>query len=414
MLDERYADPFTAKPLGRVNTRRELPALIAVACSKAFRFVCLLWAYSVLQYLSLPVFLFILNASSAALLLVLQRPFSSGKPISPHTWLRIVRYSLLVGATSIMWVLGLVTCGALRTVLLSDHSEVALLAVYGAIVSLGTHPKSRGTLFFILGLLTLLLFDNDQTTTMTEHPEGLHSNAVVHFLYWCLSFLGVPDHKGGAVILICGLALSLVQKVMGRRLSVDMGGAKRLHALSLLVLSFLFAPWALVHLLASSVDIPWTSSLLCVLCTSVAMIVEFYAESIASQRSDHHLTSRVGSSALLLCSLLLSLGCWNWFPSCEHTFSAGLAIAVALLAVATVQLTQRPHPQARSLIGYSASGLPLYSSLEAPPTIVHWLSSVVHKILENSDSRRIFYFLILNLAYTFSNCCMESGQTVWD
>ena len=403
MLDERYAEPFSAKPLGRVNTRRELPALIAVACSKAFRFVCLLWAYSVLQYLSLPVFLFILNASSAALLLVLQRPFSSGKPISPHTWLRIVRYSLLVGATSIVWVLGLVTCGALRTVLLSDHSEVALLAVYGAIVSLGTHPKSRGTLFFILGLLILLLFDNDQTTTITEHPEGLHSNAVVHFLYWCLSFLGVPDHKGGAVILICGLALSLVQKVMGRRLSVEMGGAKRLHALSLVVLSFLFAPWAFVHLLASTVDIPWTSSLLCVLCTSVAMVVEFYTESIAAQRSSDHLTSRVGSLSLLLTSFLLSLACWSSTlpPSCDHTLSAGLVIAVVLLVVATVQLTQKPHPQAHSLVGYSASGLPLYSSEEATPTVVHWLLSVVRKILENSDSRRIFYFLILNLAYTF-------------
>ena len=34
---------------------------------------------------------------------------------------------------------------------------------------------------------------------------------------------------------------------------MEMGGAKRLHALSSLVLSFLFAPWALVHLLASTV-----------------------------------------------------------------------------------------------------------------------------------------------------------------
>ena len=46
-----------------------------------------------------------------------------------------------------------------------------------------------------------------------------------------------------------------MQKVMGRRLSVEMGGAKRLHALSLLVLSALFAPWAFVHLLASTVRV---------------------------------------------------------------------------------------------------------------------------------------------------------------
>lgn len=126
------------------------------------------------------------------------------------------------------------------------------------------------------------------------------------------------------------------------------------------------------------------------------MVVEFYAEAIASQRSDHYVAARVGSLSLFFSALVLSVACWNWYPSCEHTLSAGLGIAVVLLMVATVQLTQRSQ-QVRSLVGYSASGLPLYSSVEAPPTIIHWVSSVVHKILENSDSRRIFYFLILNL-----------------
>ena len=164
---------------------------------------------------------------------------------------------------------------------------------------------------------------------------------------------------------------------------------------SSLLLSTIFCS----HIISSlQVDIPWSSCLACVLITGASLVLEFYAEAIATQRSDHHLASRVGSLALLISSLALSIGCWTWYPpACEHPLSAGLVIAVVLLVAATVQLTQRSHPQARSLVGYSASGLPLYSSLETTPTVVHWASSVVHKILENPDSRRIFYFLILNL-----------------
>ena len=48
----------------------------------------------------------------------------------------------------------------------------------------------------------------------------------------------------------------------------------------------------------------------------------------------------------------------------------------------------------RTLIGYSASGLPLYSG-EVYPT--NWIKESLHSILINPDSRRIFYFLCLNL-----------------
>ena len=54
--------------------------------------------------------------------------------------------------------------------------------------------------------------------------EGPHRSVVSHTLYWSLSFLGVPDHRGGVVLLLCGMALTLLQRSVGRKLSVDIGG----------------------------------------------------------------------------------------------------------------------------------------------------------------------------------------------
>lgn len=54
--------------------------------------------------------------------------------------------------------------------------------------------------------------------------EGQHSGTMTHVLFWLLSFLGVPDHKGGAVLLLIGLLLSILLRNSQRHLAVDIGG----------------------------------------------------------------------------------------------------------------------------------------------------------------------------------------------
>lgn len=55
-------------------------------------------------------------------------------------WMKVLRYSALVAMSSTLWTLGLSLCGALRTILLWEHSEIALLAAIGAISTL-SHEK---------------------------------------------------------------------------------------------------------------------------------------------------------------------------------------------------------------------------------------------------------------------------------
>lgn len=72
-----------------------------------------------------------------------QRDHSPPPPSPLVQWVRVVQYSLLVACTSVLWTLGLTLCGALRTTLLWEHSEAAMLAVVSAMATLGTQSKVR-------------------------------------------------------------------------------------------------------------------------------------------------------------------------------------------------------------------------------------------------------------------------------
>ena len=65
--------------------------------------------------------------------------------------MKIIRYSALVAMSSILWTLGLTLCGALRTILLWEHSEIALLAAVSAVTTL-SHEKVNWSLSLSLSL----------------------------------------------------------------------------------------------------------------------------------------------------------------------------------------------------------------------------------------------------------------------
>lgn len=81
---------------------------------------------------------------------------------------------------------------------------------------------------------------------MAEHPEGHHDSALTHMLYTAIAFLGVADHKGGVLLLVLALCCKVGFHTASRKLSVDVGGAKRLQALSHLVSVLLLCPWVIV------------------------------------------------------------------------------------------------------------------------------------------------------------------------
>ncbi len=141
----------------------------------------------------------------------------------------------------------------------------------------------------------------------------------------------------------------------------------------------------------------WSSVLVCLLATSIALVIDYYTVSIATQHLDSHGVSRLGSMGSFIFALFIASILWTYTTLEEHGVTAGVVIATVFYILATPILTRSlSRSSVSTLIGYSASGLPLYHS-QTTPTLPHLLRAGLSKMMESSDSRRIFYFLLLNL-----------------
>ena len=253
--------------------------------------------------------------------------------------------------------------------------------------------------------------------------------------------------QGGIVVLLAGVCLSIVQRNSGRKLAVDVGGSKRLQALSVTISASLLLPWVVVQLATQSEPLPSLHSLTLLFLLGLAQLADFYAATIASQRLDQSKISRIGS--VLSFSVALAMASFSSYwqhydhdvtgregEGEEHGLSVGVVMATIFFLVATATLT-RPTPRSSSysLVGYSSAGLPLYSSQRSLhfSSLLSLVKDGLRKIMDDGNSRRIFYFLLLNLVGSTCSipglfrvslfqsrglrwwrCCMECGPTVWD
>lgn len=62
------------------------------------------------------------------------------------------------------------------------------------------------------------------------------------------------------VLLLVGVCLMVVQRRVGRKLSVDLGGPKRLQAVSTLVVAIVLLPWATYQLLTQNASFPFVAT----------------------------------------------------------------------------------------------------------------------------------------------------------
>lgn len=267
-----------------------------------------------------------------------------------------------------------------------------------------------------------------------------------------VNWFGVADHKGGAMLLILALLLNLGQDHIGRKLAVDLGGSKRLHALSTLICAIVLLPWAAITYFmqaAIPTSITYTAIGYATAIVAVVFLVfvaDFYAEAVCA---NHLNSATVARYCPTLCFVVAFLLSYLWFPyhdsvpehgqphglhemvdsaAMEHGLSGGLVFTLIFFVLgkhvevllwisfcnerrllsANFILTCPNSPKAHTgqFIGYSTTGMPLYVYGEdflqrTSQSVVAFVKSTLKQILTNSDSRRIFYFLCVNLSFTF-------------
>uniref|UniRef100_UPI00358F11CA proton-coupled zinc antiporter SLC30A5 isoform X3 n=1 Tax=Myxine glutinosa TaxID=7769 RepID=UPI00358F11CA len=409
-------------PIGPSHSRLTRYSIL-LATTKVFSCVGLFQSYDVLKLLHIINFVFYFKFGTALLLVFLQKPLSFGKRITMSQWLRILRHAFFSCIISLMWFYGLTLCGPLRTLLIYGHSDLLVTSLLSVLFrsSAGSPAKTRGAVLFFVGVICLLLFDNDDLMAkIAEHPEGRHSSAITHGLHTAISLLGLADHKAGVFLLLATLLLRVGYQAASRKLAADVGGAKRLHALSTLLSAAVLSPWVLGLLTQDDQagDSPslltLTGSLLCVIFT--VGVLEFYAEALCVAKLEGPPSACLGSVWLISGGLLFA---WIWgepyshwlsipmaggHPSTtEHVLSGGVFVSAACFLIATkLLLSPAQRGQKGNLIGYSAQGVPLYSfssegSMQPVLSPARFLRDCLKQVLEECDSRNIFYFLCLNL-----------------
>uniref|UniRef100_A0A3B3ZXV4 Zinc transporter n=1 Tax=Periophthalmus magnuspinnatus TaxID=409849 RepID=A0A3B3ZXV4_9GOBI len=377
MEDKYGSNVLSGGKLGMVEASdsRLTRYLVLLVLSKVLKAVGIFEAYDILRVVHIVHFIFILKLGSAVILLLFQKPFSSGKPISKRQWIKLFKHAVFSCIVSLLSFFGLTLCGPLRTLLLLEHSDVVVIALLCVLfTSSGGGPsKTRGTAFFIIAVICLLLFDNDDLMAkMAEHPEGHHDSALTHFLHTAIAFLGVADHKS----------------------KVESWG---------------------------SLLLPLLMVVLCV------MILDFYVEAVCSAKMEAPRVARCGSAALVFSALVLA-HFWTHpltdqlmnlsrgpTQSTEHVLSGGVIVSSSFFILAS-NILAAPSRQGQkgTLVGYSPEGTPLYNFMgdalqQTSQSLPRFIKDSLKQILEEYDSRQIFYFLCLNLAFTF----VELFYGVW-
>ncbi|XP_035248089.1 zinc transporter 5 [Anguilla anguilla] len=435
-MDEKYSsNVISSGKLGPVEVpNARLTRYIVLLCvTKLFKALGIFESYDLLKVVHIVQFIFILKLGCSLLLVFFQKPFSSGKVITKRQWVKILKHAVISCVISLLGFFGLTLCGPLRTLLLFEHSDLVVITFLSVLfTSSGGGPsKTRGAAFFIIAVICLLLFDNDDLMAkMAEHPEGHHDSALTHALYTAIAFLGVADHKGGVVLLVLSLCLKVGFNTVSRKLSVEIGGAKRLYALSNLASAVVLLPWVIVLSATTESKVESWSSLVMPFGMIVfsVMILDFYVESICVAKMEAPRCARYGSLFVFLSGLLLA-NFWTHpltdqlravsnpaqRDSTEHVLSGGVVVS-AIFFILSDSILSSPSKKGQrgTLVGYSPEGTPLYNFMgdalqHTSHSLPRFIKDSLKQILEEHDSRHIFYFLCLNLAFTF----VELFYGVW-
>ncbi|XP_065059962.1 proton-coupled zinc antiporter SLC30A5-like isoform X2 [Rhopilema esculentum] len=406
----------TRADLGRIERNAGGQSYIYLLMSGKFLnafgiFLC----YGLLKDTSLLQALFFFKAISSCITIVLQRPFTTGKRVSRTQWRALIFTSICNVIITLLWLDALTICGPLRTILLYQQCDAVVLAAVGILFQGGSSfaSKIRGVTLFFLGLLFLLFFDHDERHDHDTHRE--HKSDTFHHLYHFFVWLGLPDHKGGIFILLLVSICKVFYNSHVKKLSVDIGGSKRMNCLLVLTETLLLAPWLIASYFLKDEQFRIPNLFPLVSVAFIVFVVDFYIEAICSAKLESHVSSRISSISSFIAALVIGYF-WEHVPYADlmpyeirkHGIAAGAVLATVCFIAATRILTRpvpvKPGVSKGMFVGYSKGGQPLYSLTGPGGTLPRSPLSVarnfLRQILEAPDSRNIFFYLCLNLMFT--------------
>lgn len=409
-----------------MNPSKLLPYVLLLAASKVLRSVGVYLLYDLLKVVHYVQILFLVQLCASACFVTLQKPFSNRNKLPK---LRLIRHALIGTTLKLLWLYGLTLCGPLRTLIMFEHSDVVVIATLTALFTIHSSPsKLRGGVLFVLSFVCLMFFDHDldyssSPAAVDNSQVGLkekHEGIMSHLINHLISLTGLSDHKGGVLLITTTLCLTVAYNTAAKALSLDIGGAKKLNALSNFISLLILTPWVIFTTFTTPPDVEsWFSIIVTTVVVSLFVVVlHYYVEAISLAKLESTRVIQISSLVVLTTSVLIG-ALWDhpvtWgvkgieelkgvLSGGEHLISLGVLLSVIFFLISTLILTRPTIPSRGSLVGFSTSG-PLYNysgdAFLRTQSIFTVLRNGLQKIVESPDSRKIFYFLCINFSFTF-------------
>ncbi|XP_059487331.1 proton-coupled zinc antiporter SLC30A5-like [Neocloeon triangulifer] len=368
-------------------------------------------AYDILRQLHVIPLLCLLKLIAGCLFVIVQKPLTNGQPLTEAQWLQTIYLAVGRVLVSILWFYGISLSGPFRAILVCEQYDFVVVAGFTALTSgAGGNSAFRGALTFLIGLLVLLFLDHDEGNL---HPDADHTSSGG-------SWIGLADHKVGVILMVLVMLVQVGVNSIANKLGSSLGGQKRIHSLTTVFEGIILIPIS-VFIYAykgASPDFTLSTYIMPMITSAICIyFLEFYINSFTLQRLQPTQVARVGSISVFLSSLLCAY-LWSSaanqvtkadptsYTVADHSLSGGSIFACILFILASLSLTSDAKQGTKgSFIGYSETGLPLYSFRnsalhQTSKSFVNLCTTIVKQILANQNSRKIFYFLCVNMAFT--------------
>eukprot|EP00052_Salpingoeca_macrocollata_P027341 m.259416 g.259416 ORF g.259416 m.259416 type:complete len:794 (-) comp22731_c0_seq3:26-2407(-) len=391
------------------------PVAIALVAAVVLRTCGLFVLNDVLAYLPVVLCGFLTLVIAAVLFCGLQRPFS-GKRLTKAHWGKVMAAGFLQCCCWMCLLWSTLLLGPVRAVLVADYSDTVLLGVVNLFVRSGAAPvnKVRGAILGSVAMAIFVLWDDPSGGHIISHTEesGTHQDyhTVRHNKYF--NSLLLPDRGAGLVAVVLAACLRVAVNKYSQRVGAEMGGVRRLQALSTLAAAVFLLPYAVIQLGGTyepPVTAPtFTSTMLHLAGSTVlSLVLHFYAVKTAAPR----LAMFVQYSLMAIPAFVVGAITEVWWTG-QSTVQTSTVLAFVLLVAATFLLSRQLNSKSGTLVGYAPNGLPLYHTQlhqDNSGTMITRARNVLRAIFDNKDSKQIFYFLLINFGFML----VEFAWGVW-
>ena len=385
--------------------------ILIIAFVKFLKCLSIYESYDLLGYNSVFHFLYFVKLFSTVIFILMKRSLiKSMFVMSKKSLAKVVQLSILCITIEFMYLFGLTICGPIHSILVYEHSAQILVAIFSGILSKSNYTRTRGSILFFLGVVTLFLFDSG----LDNLNDSVDNQKEKNWFY----FFGITKRKSGILLLLLVLFFKIIHYKFSKKLAAQLGGPIKLNMYSSLMITFLLTPVYILSLLFGSESYAYNGNILKFALIAILMyILDFYTSNFMQNKYEGLYTHKIGYISVAISALIT-----GYYKSIYNTNAiskidlsdrtvkvdnlvSGSVLVGAIFFILSSDILSWSGKKSKkgNFIGFSSEGTPLFSFVENTfnNSSSSSMQSLIKQIFERKGSKISLLFLSINISFAF-------------